>query len=55
MSQFGLFDFSDRLAALSAFGNPLERLSQSVDFRPMMPFSLSFPARKNLSTIFRRI
>ena len=32
MSQFGLFDFSDRLAALSAFGDPLERLSQVVDF-----------------------
>jgi transposase, IS5 family len=32
MAQPGLFDFSDRLAALSAFGDPLERLNQVVDF-----------------------
>jgi hypothetical protein len=32
MFQFGLFDFSDRLASLSSFGDPLERLSQVVDF-----------------------
>ena len=39
MSQFGLFDFSDRLAALSAFGDPLERLVNVVDFeRCFAPF-----------------
>jgi hypothetical protein len=32
MSQFGLFDFSDRLAVLSAFGDPLGSLSQVMDF-----------------------
>ncbi|MBL9029645.1 MAG: transposase [Caedimonas sp.] len=32
MSQFGLFDFSNRLAALSVFGDPLERLNQVIDF-----------------------
>ena len=37
MSQFGLFDFSDRLVALSAFGDPLERLSQGVDFEIFRP------------------
>jgi IS5 family transposase len=37
MSQFGLFDFSDRLVALSAFGDPLERLSQVVDFEIFRP------------------
>ncbi len=31
MSQFGLFDFSDRLVALSAFGVPLECLRQVMD------------------------
>jgi IS5 family transposase len=37
MSQFGLFDLSDRLAALSAFGDPLERLSQVVNFEIFRP------------------
>ena len=37
MSQFGLFDFSDRLVALSAFGDPLERLSQVVNFEIFRP------------------
>jgi hypothetical protein len=32
MSQFDLFDFLDRLAALSDFGDPLERLSKVVEF-----------------------
>ncbi len=32
MSQPGLFDLSDRLAALSAFGDPLEHLNEVVNF-----------------------
>ena len=30
--QLGFFDLEDRLAALSAAGDPLERLSAAVDF-----------------------
>jgi len=32
ISQFDLFEFFDRLAALSDFGDPLERLSKVVEF-----------------------
>ena len=37
MSQFGLFDLSDRLLALSRFGDPLERLNHGVDFEMFCP------------------
>ena len=37
MSQFGLFDLSDRLLALSRFGDPLERLVKVVDFEMFRP------------------
>ena len=41
--QSGFFDLEDRLAALSAAGDPLERLSSAVDleiFRPALKRAL---------------
>lgn len=35
--QLGFFDLEDRLAALSAAGDPLERLSSAVDFEIFRP------------------
>jgi hypothetical protein len=35
--QGGFWDFEDRLRELSAEGDPLERLSATVDFEPFRP------------------
>jgi hypothetical protein len=44
MAQPGFFDVDERLAALSATGDPLERLSVAVDvelFRPLLDAALA--------------
>ena len=44
MGQLGFFDVDERLAALSAAGDPLERLGAVVDFelfRPVLDAALA--------------
>lgn len=49
MAQPGLFDVDERLAALSAAGDPLERLSGVVDFELFRPVLDAALARSDCS------
>ena len=49
MAQAGFFDVDERLAALSAAGDPLERLSAVVDFELFRPVLDAALARSNRS------
>jgi hypothetical protein len=49
MDQPGFFDVDERYAALSAAGDPLERLSAVVDFEIFRPVLNVAPARSDRS------
>jgi IS5 family transposase len=49
MAQLGFFDVDERLAALSAAGDPLERLSEVVDFELFLPVLDAALARSDRS------
>lgn len=50
MVQHGFFDVDERLAALSAAGDPLDRLSAVVDFELFRPVLDAVLARSDRST-----